>query len=161
MCIINLIGWSSRRIFPWMIRRLFILLCTLRSNLMIRSIWYPIYFICQTNPAFICAAGWTWRLDVSRTGIIPSLQKGPFRSGGSPRKNRWTSCTSPVSTFWCFKAGQHFITAMNRYQKISFEQVLSERERTNGVNGVKYEPLNGDIIPGMEELSFEIDGTKF
>jgi hypothetical protein len=50
---------------------------------------------------------------------------------------------------------------MNRYQKISFEQVLSERERTNGVNGVKYEPLNGDIIPGMEELSFEIDGTKF
>jgi hypothetical protein len=51
---------------------------------------------------------------------------------------------------------------MNGFQKICFEQVLSERERTNGVNGAKYEPLNGDgIIPGMEELSFEIDATKF
>jgi len=51
---------------------------------------------------------------------------------------------------------------MNRFQKIGFEQVLGERERTNGVNGIKYEPLNGDgIIPGMEELSFEIDGSKF
>lgn len=45
---------------------------------------------------------------------------------------------------------------MNKFQKLSFEQVLSERERVNGMNGMRYETLNGDgLIPGIEGINFD------
>jgi hypothetical protein len=49
---------------------------------------------------------------------------------------------------------------MNRFQTLSFEQVLDEKERTNGVNGGgKYERLNGDavILPEIEDMKFDFE----
>ena len=49
---------------------------------------------------------------------------------------------------------------MNRFQKLSFEQVLDEKERTNGVNGgEKYEKLNGDVVilPEIEDMKFDFE----
>jgi hypothetical protein len=49
------------------------------------------------------------------------------------------------------------MAALNRYQKLCFEQALGERERMSGVNGTRYEPLNGDgIIEGIGDINFEI-----
>ena len=48
---------------------------------------------------------------------------------------------------------------MNRFQKLSFEQVLDEKERTNGINGGRYEKLNGDvaILPEIEDMKFDFE----
>jgi hypothetical protein len=48
---------------------------------------------------------------------------------------------------------------MNRFQKISFEQILDEKERTNGLNGGGYEKLNGNavILPEIEDMKFDFE----
>jgi hypothetical protein len=49
---------------------------------------------------------------------------------------------------------------MNRFQKLSFEQVLGEKERTDGVNGGGgYETLIGDavILPEIEDMKFDFE----
>lgn len=49
---------------------------------------------------------------------------------------------------------------MNRFQKLSFEQVLGEKERTDGVNGGgRYETLIGDavILPEIEDMKFDFE----
>jgi len=49
---------------------------------------------------------------------------------------------------------------MNRFHKLSFEQVLGERERANGVNGGgTYETLNGNvaILPEIEDMNFDFE----
>lgn len=66
----------------------------------------------------------------------------------------------PPSSDNNFQAGQHFVTALNRFQKLAFEQVLNERERANGVNGKRYETLNGDVIlPPIEDMNFDFESV--
>jgi len=49
---------------------------------------------------------------------------------------------------------------MNIFQKLSFEQVLGEKERADGVNGGgRYETLNGNvaILPELEDMKFDFE----
>jgi hypothetical protein len=63
------------------------------------------------------------------------------------------------------KAGQHFISALNKFQKVGLEHVFNERERAtqgnrvSGLNGIKrFDHINGDgILPEIEDIDTKFD----
>ena len=63
------------------------------------------------------------------------------------------------------QAGQHFVSVLNKFQKVGLEQVFNERERaaqgnrSSGLNGIRGLPgVNGDgILPEIEDIDTKFD----
>ena len=63
------------------------------------------------------------------------------------------------------QAGQHFVSALNKFQKVGLEQVFNERERppqgnrSSGLNGIRVlTGVNGDgILPEIEDIDTKFD----
>jgi len=63
------------------------------------------------------------------------------------------------------QAGQHFVSALNKFQKVGLEQVFNERDRaaqgnrSSGLNGIRrLAGVNGDgILPEIEDIDTKFD----